>query len=127
MKQLSFLFLTVIFLSSCEKETYVDYYIDNQSSSIISIDGENIIASSQIDKMINPSEKKDVAAWSKRGKETDYFEPTSMFGNDLLITNATGDTLTKDYKLLSNWTSGVDDQRAVASHEYVLVITDADF
>jgi hypothetical protein len=73
MKQLSFLFLTVIFLSSCEKETYVDYYIDNQSSSIISIDGENIIASSQIDKMINPSEKKDVAAWSKRGKETDYF------------------------------------------------------
>ena len=35
MKQLSFLFLTVIFLSSCEKETYVDYYIDNQSSSII--------------------------------------------------------------------------------------------
>ena len=58
MKQLSFLFLTVIFLSSCEKETYVDYYIDNQSSSIISVDGENIIASSQIDKMINPSEKK---------------------------------------------------------------------
>lgn len=127
MKQLSFLFLTVIFLGSCEKETYVDYYIDNQSSSIISVDGENIIASSQIDKMINPSEKKDVAAWSKRSKETDYFEPTSMFGNDLLITNATGDTLTKDYKLLSNWTSDVDDQRAVASHEYVLVITDADF
>ena len=77
--------------------------------------------------MINPSEKKDVAAWSKRGKETDYFEPTSMFGNDLLITNATGDTLTKDYKLLSNWTSDVDYQRALASHEYVLVITDTDF
>ena len=127
MKQLSFLFLTVIFLCSCEKETYVDYYIDNQSSTIISVDGENIIASSQIDKMINPSEKKDVAALSKRGKETDYFEPTSMFGNDLLITNATGDTLTKDYKLLSNWTSDVDDQRALASHEYVLVITDTDF
>jgi hypothetical protein len=127
MKQLSFLFLTVIFLCSCEKETYVDYYIDNQSSTIISVDGENIIASSQIDKMIKPSEKKDVTAWSKRGKETDYFEPTSMFGNDLLITNATGDTLTKDYKLLSNWTSDVDDQRALASHEYVLVITDTDF
>ena len=127
MKLLSFLFLTVILLSSCEKETYVNYYIDNQSSSIISVDGENIIASSQIDKMINPSEIKDVAVWSKRGKENGYFEPTSMFGNDLLITNATGDTLTKDYKLLSNWTSDVDDQRARASHEYVLVITDADF
>ena len=127
MKQLSFLFLTVIFLSSCEKETYVDYYIDNQSSSVISVDGTNIIASSDIDKTINPNERKDVATWSKLGKETDYFEPSSMFGNDLVITNASGDTLTKDYKLLSNWTSDVDDQRAVASHEYILVITDADF
>ena len=127
MKQVSILFLAVILLSSCEKETFVDYYVDNQSSSVISVDGTNIIASSQIDKMINPSEKKDVAAWSKRGKETDYFEPISMFGNDLLITNATGDTLTKDYKLLSNWTSDVDDQRAASRHEYVLIITDADF
>jgi hypothetical protein len=55
------------------------------------------------------------------------FEPTSMFGNDLIITNASGDTLAKDYKLLSNWTSDVDDQRTVANHEYILVITDADF
>ena len=70
---------------------------------------------------------KDVAVWSKRGKQTEYFEPTAMFGNDLVITNASGDTLTKDYKVLSNWTSEVDDQRAVASHEYILVITDADF
>ena len=127
MKQLSVLFLAVIFFTSCEKETYIDYYVYNQSSSKISVSGENIIAASDIDKTINPSEKKDIAAWSKRGKQTDYFEPTSMFGNDLVITNAAGDTLTKDYKLLSNWTSEIDDHRAVASHEYVLVITDADF
>ena len=127
MKQLSFLFLSVIFLSSCEKETYVDYYIDNQSSSAIIVDGSDIIHSTDIDQTIEPNVKKDVAAWSKRGKQTDFFEPTAMFGNDLVITNASGDTLTKDYKLLSNWTSDVDDQRAVASHEYILVITDADF
>ena len=127
MKQVSILFLAVVLLSSCEKETFVNYYIDNQSSSVISVDGTNIIASSDIDKTINPNERKDVATWSKHGKETDYFEPSSMFGNDLVITNASGDTLTKDYKLLSNWTSDVDDQRTVASHEYILVITDADF
>ena len=127
MKQVSILFLAVILLSSCEKETFVDYYVDNQSSSVISVDGTNIIASSDIDKTINPNERKDVATWSKPGKETDYFEPSSMFGNDLVITNASGDTLTKDYKLLSNWTSDVDDQRTEASHEYILVITDADF
>ena len=127
MKQVSILFLAVILLISCEKVTFVDYYVDNQSSSVISVDGTNIIASSDIDKTINPNERKDVATWSKFGKETDYFEPSSMFGNDLVITNASGDTLTKDYKLLSNWTSDVDDQRTVASHEYILVITDADF
>jgi hypothetical protein len=127
MRQSSILIFTLFILSSCEKETFVDYYIDNQSSSILSVDGTNIIASSEIDKTINPNERKDVATWSKLGKETDYFEPISMFGNDLVITNAAGDTLTKDYKLLSNWTSDIDDQRTVASHEYILVITDADF
>ncbi|MBD77650.1 MAG: hypothetical protein CL840_01760 [Crocinitomicaceae bacterium] len=127
MKRLPILFLAVIFFSSCEKETYLDYYIDNQSSSVITVDGSDIINSTDIDQTINQNEKKDVAAWSKRGKETDYFDPTTMFGNDLVITNASGDTLTKNYKLLSNWTSDVDDQRTVASHEYVLVITDADF
>ncbi len=127
MRQVSILIFALFSLSACEKETFVGYYIDNQSSSMISVDGTNIIASSDIDKTINPKEKKDVAVWSKRGKEAEYFEPTAMFGNDLVITNASGDTLTKDYKLLSNWISEVDDQRAVASHEYILVITDADF
>ena len=127
MKQVSILFLAVILLSSCEKETYLDYYIDNQSSSVITVDGSDIIHSTDIDQTINPNLKKDVAAWSKRGKQTDFFEPTAMFGSDLVITNVSGDTLTKDYKLLSNWTSDVDDQRTVASHEYILVITDADF
>lgn len=127
MKQVSILFLAVILLSSCEKETYLDYYIDNQSSCVITVDGSDIIHSSVIDQIINPNEKKDVAAWSKRGKQTGFFEPTAMFGSDLVITNASGDTLIKDYKLLTNWASDVDDQRSVASHEYILVITDADF
>ena len=127
MKQVSILFLAVVLLSSCEKETYLDYYIDNQSSSVITVDGSDIIHSTDIDQTINQNLKKDVSAWSKRGKQTDFFEPTAMFGSDLVITNVSGDTLTKDYKLLSNWTSDVDDQRTVASHEYILVITDADF
>ncbi|MDX1350573.1 MAG: hypothetical protein R3279_10010 [Putridiphycobacter sp.] len=127
LKQVSILLFGLFFVSACEKSTFVDYYIANQSSSVISVDGTNIIASSTIDKTIKPNEKKDVAVWSTRGKQTDFFEPTSMFGNDLIIINASGDTLTKDYKLLSNWSSAVDDQRAVASHEYVLVITDTDF
>ena len=50
-----------------------------------------------------------------------------MFGNDLLIINSNSDTLQKDYKLLSNWQSSVDDERKTVSHDYILVITDADF
>ena len=127
MRQMSFFIFSLFLLSSCEKETIVDYYIDNQSSSVISVDGTNIITSSNISKTIDPNEKRDIADWTKRGKTTDLFEPTSMFGNDLVITNASGDTLKKDHKLLSNWTFNVDDQRTVADHDYILVITDADF
>ncbi|MFH6605078.1 hypothetical protein ACEZ3G_16445 [Maribacter algicola] len=127
MRQLPILFLTIILFSSCEKETFVIYSVENQSSSFIRIVGSDIINSFSIDETIEQNKKKDVANWSKLGKETDYFEPTSMFGDNLIITNASGDTLTKDYRLLSNWTSDVDNQRAVANHGYILVITDADF
>ncbi len=97
MKQVSILFLAVVLLSSCEKETYLDYYIDNQSSSVITVDGSDIIHSTDIDQTINPNLKKDVAAWSKRGKQTDFFEPTAMFGNVMVFTNAAGYTFTKYY------------------------------
>jgi hypothetical protein len=127
MRQVSVLIFALFFFNSCEKETFVNYYIDNQSSSVISVDGTNIIATSDINKTINSNEKKDLAVWSKRGKQTEYFEPTTMFGIDLIITNASGDHLAKDYKLLSNWSSDVDEQRTVANHEYILVITDTDF
>jgi hypothetical protein len=127
MRQVSVLIFALFFFSSCEKETFVNYYIDNQSSSVISVDGTNIIATSDINKTINSNEKKDLAVWSKRGKQTEYFEPTAMFGIDLIIKNASGDPLAKDYKLLSNWSSDVDEQRTVANHEYILVITDTDF
>lgn len=126
-KHVSTLVLGLILLSSCEKETYVDYYIHNQSSSVITVEGSNIIHSTHIDQTIIPDEKKDISSWKKFGKETGLFEPTSMFGNDLVITNASGDTLTKDYRSLSNWTSDVENARAVASHEYVLIVTDSDF
>ena len=127
MKKIAFLLITLFTLSSCEKETFLDYYIDNQSSSVINVDGSDIIHSSDINQTINPNVKKDVAAWSKRGKQIEFFEPTTMFGNNLIISNAPGDTCTKDYKLLSNWTSDIIEQRAVARHEYVLVITEVDF
>ncbi|RFC55291.1 hypothetical protein [Brumimicrobium aurantiacum] len=126
-KQFPYLLLILFGFISCEKETQLDFFIENQSLSTINIEGTNIISSTDIDQTINQKVQKNVATWSKRGKQTDYFEPTAIFGNNLIITNATGDTLIKDYKLLSNWNASVDDQRTIASHEYVLVISDTDF
>lgn len=126
-RQLAFLLLVTIFLSSCEKETYVYYYLDNQSSSEVVVDGYDIIHSVAVDHTIPLNEKRNITHWSKRGLQTEFFEPTIMFGNDLVITNSSGDTLQKDYKILSNWQSSVDDKRKTASHDYILVVTDADF
>ena len=55
MKQVSILFLAIFFFSSCEKETYLDYYIDNQSSIVINVDGSDIIHSTDIDQTIKPN------------------------------------------------------------------------
>lgn len=126
-KLFSVLLIAIVSLSSCEKETYVKYFIENNSSATIFVDGKDIIHSTDIQVTVAPNESKEITNWSKRGLQTDLFEPMSMFGNDLLVININGDTLKKDYKVLSNWQSSVDDQRKSASHEYTLKITDADF
>ena len=119
--------LSILFFSSCEKETYVDYYIENQSSGVITVGGSDIIHSTEIARTINPNENMNIATWSKRGIQTDLFEPTVIFGNSLVITSASGDTILKDYKILENWTSDVDDNRNVAEHKYYFVVKDFDF
>ena len=127
LRQITFLGVVSLFFSSCEKETYIDYYIDNQSSNSITLDGTDIIHSTDLNYTILASEKKKITNWSKRGLQTTLFEPSSMFGNDLLILNANGDTLQKNYKVLSNWQNHLDNQKKTISHEYILVVTDADF
>lgn len=117
----------VVAFTSCEKMTYVDYYIDNKSSKSLMVNGEDIIHSQPINDTYKPNDKKVVVTWQKRAKETTLYKPTTIFGNNLVIITTEGDTLRKDYRELSNWTSNVDNQRAVASHTYVLTVQDSDF
>jgi len=127
MYKASILFCAVIIICSCETETFVNYEIDNLSTNDINVKGSNIIYSTEIKQTIKSKEISEIASWSKLGKQTNYFEPTSMFGNDLVITNALGDTTIIDYRLLSNWNSDRDINRFVAIHRYVLEIQDSDF
>lgn len=119
--------LLLIGLCACEKETYVAYVVENQSATTVTVDGRSIIHGSDITLDINSATQKTIAHWKKYGKQTALFEPTSVFGDDLVITNAQGDTLRKDYKKLENWIAELQDARAVVSHAYILRITDADF
>ena len=123
-----FVFIMVVFgFSSCEKETFVDYSVENNSASTIMLQGSDIIHSTAIDLAVESGERQVISTWSNRGKNTDLIEPTSMFGSDLIITNSDGDTLLKDYKILSNWISLVDETSGTANHKYVLKISDLDF
>lgn len=119
--------LLLIVSSGCETETTVSYYLNNLSSSEIKVEGSNIIYATTINQIISPNEKKDIGAWSKFGSQTTFFEPITLFGDDLVITNVAGDTLVKEYRKLSNWTTEITETRFEAAHEYTLVITDADF
>lgn len=113
--------------ASCETETYVDYFIDNQSSTTITVEGSNIISSIGISEAIASGERKIIASWSKLGKSKEIFEPESMFGTDLIITNSEGDTLLKDFKELDSWVVKVNEERWTATHDYTLEIMDTDF
>lgn len=125
--RLIFLLTILVCFNSCETNTYIDYYLNNQSSSTIFVSGKSTINNTEIEKTILTFERKSIANWSKFGKQTDLFEPFAFFGNDLMITNTAGDTLVKDYKLISNWISEIDENRSVAVHDYTLVVTDLDF
>ena len=127
MKNALILVMGLVLLSSCEKETYVEHFIENRSTSTITVNGTDIIDASGVDHTIPAGQKVAISSWAKRGKQTDLFPPTMMFGDDMIITNASGDTLTKDYTVLSNWSSDVEDKRATARHDYVLIISDNDF
>jgi hypothetical protein len=127
MKKIALFILLLFTLNACEKATYVDYFIDNQSTEVISVKGSNIIHNSDIDFSIKPGIVKNISGWSKRGKTIDFFEPVSMFGDDLIIINANGDTLIKEYQLQSNWIAEIDEKRGEARHKYVLIILDSDF
>lgn len=124
---ISVLLLVFFTFCSCEKVTYVYYFLYNQSSTEVVINGSDYIHSIGLNQIIPINEKTLITHWSKRGIQKDLFEPSLIFGQDLLITNSLGDTLQKDYKSLSNWQSSVSDKGKTASHNYILVVMDSDF
>lgn len=127
MKKIIPAFGLFIFLLSCEKSTTVRFQIRNISSSPIIVSGHDLIHNWDIQDTILVGEEKNISMWSKFGKELNYFLPVTFFGNDLLVFNFQGDTLKKDYKALENWDVNIDEERNVATHNYILEIKTIDF
>ncbi len=127
MKILLISVLSLLLFSGCETATDVYYNVQNESAQTLLVTGNDIIHSIEIRDTLYSNTEKSIANWSKRGKETDYFEPVSIFGQSLLIRNILGDTLKKDVKLLSTWSASVEENGRTAVHQYVLQLTDSDF
>lgn len=123
-----FLVVALIGFVSCEKETSVGYIVKNDSSTKIYVSGVNVVYATPISHIIPALGGSEILArWSKTGKSLDLMDPTTMFGQDLLITNTNGDTLTKNYANIANWDTDVEETKGTAKHTYVLNVTDADF
>ena len=123
-----FLVAALIGFISCEKETSVGYIVKNDSSTEIYVNGVNIVYATPVSHTIPASGGSDILArWSKTGKSMDLMDPTTMFGQDLLITNTSGDTVTKNYADIANWDTEVAETQGTAKHTYVFNVTDADF
>jgi hypothetical protein len=118
---------SVFLLVACEKNTYVYFQFKNVSDSPIVVNGHDLVHNWAIQDTILVGEEKNIAMWSKFGKDLTYFSPVDFFGDDLLVVNAQGDTLKKDYKDFNNWQPTIDEDRAVATHNYLFEIQEADF
>lgn len=127
MKKGLILIVMVLALISCEKETFVEYRIDNQTSGKLIVSGTNHVNGLSIYTQLLSGERSQIAIWSKRELLTDALEPIVTFDYDLSITKANGATTTKNYLTLSNWTADIQNDKKSSDHVYTLVLTDDDF
>lgn len=126
MKKGLVLILLAIGVVSCEKNTYVEYVIDNQSSGSIIVEGYNLEAALPINTEIFSDDNSQIAIWSERKLISDALDPVVTLGTDLVITK-NGVTTTVDYTQLSNWTVDIQEEKRTANHVYTLVLTNNDF
>ncbi|MCB0835377.1 MAG: hypothetical protein KDD63_11575 [Bacteroidetes bacterium] len=129
MKYIPFILLLAGLVSSCfsEYRTFIDYSIQNNSTSVITLSGSEIIHARNLDQTINPGDKVVLTEWTRMGRSIGQIEPSLIFGEDLVILNATGDTLKKDFHDGKNWVQDLSTTRETATHKYEFEILDRDF
>ena len=127
MKKGFVLLVLTIAITACQKDTHVEYRIDNQTSGVITVTGWNYGDGLPINTSIKYGDYSQIAIWSERELVTDPYDPSLTLGNDLVIKNANGVTTTKNYLITENWTVDIQNDKKSADHIYTLTITSSDF
>jgi hypothetical protein len=101
--------------------------MSNQSSTRITITGTDIFYSIPLSFQIDPGQSVMLSEWSRWGIITEPIDPKVLFGADLMITSASGDSTSKNYRTLDSWFYTIRDNGGTADHRYVFNLVDSDF
>jgi len=118
-----------LLLTSCEGNTDRDWIIANDSSSSIEVTATFILDSGMSKETINSGNSKTITITNQLGGNSTPQAPNEVF-TSLLVTNEEGGTFTRDFTLLENWESTIEQTKRVPSnyvHEYILYVTNEDF
>lgn len=131
MKPITFFALLIglnLLLISCEGNTDRTREIRNNTSRTINVFTAGTYIS-VFNQSVSKNKTETLFITSQRGGSY-YLESPAMGMTSMLITNATGDTCTKDYKLDNNWEIQVEERSKIPSdwqHKYTFVVDDSDF
>lgn len=125
--QTIFLFTFLLIFSSCESETWYEYNVVNACSDDITVKGTNVIQNHTFNESVLTNDTALLAIYSIRGKQTDLQSAYAVFNDSLVITNASGDSLKLDFRLIENWEEELELFPYLAIHRYHLNVTDDDF
>lgn len=127
LKPLVALFFSAFTIVSCEKETYVTYFVKNEASERIYLNFESLVHGNAMKDTIDVNETKVIVGWKHFGKDTGVIDPASMFGDNFNAIIESGTELKSEVLSANRWSAKIENHRAVADHNYTLTLSDSDF
>jgi hypothetical protein len=118
----------IILLASCEGNTDRVRQVRNNTSGNIQVSANGSMLTN-FNKTISINQTEILYIGNQLGG-TDYVEYPANGIATMVITNASGDTCTKDFTIQANWDISVEQRKKIPSdwlHEYTFIVEDSDF
>ncbi|SFT44455.1 hypothetical protein SAMN05216474_0604 [Lishizhenia tianjinensis] len=127
MKKATFILLIGLGFASCKDEMNIDYVIENASQESIFVKGEDQLKGESIDVEIGANQDMVIANYYDKDKEVTAYEPKVVLGCEMIVTNASGDTMTTLYTDESIWQKTKSKDGDDTDITYSLFLTESDF